>query len=128
MPATKTRRSSKKTKRKGFRHQTKKCRKCGKRKKLNTDYFYENSKSADGFTSWCKECTKKASKKFRESEEGKEYYAEYRTRRYATVKMRTKRRVYNRMYRFERYHEDPEFRERVLGHSRKWKKRERSAS
>jgi hypothetical protein len=54
----------------------KKCRKCGKEK--NRIEFWDNKKLKDGLQSYCKECSKKESGKYRKTEKWNDFWKKYR--------------------------------------------------
>jgi len=52
--------------------------------------------------------------------------AKSRKRKPLTDEQKTKRKVYIRKYIKKRYNEDPEFRERFLGHTKKWQRKNKA--
>lgn len=60
--------------------QVKACTKCGVQKSLLE--FYENSKSSDGRTSWCKKCQRIKVEEIRRSPEGKAKFKGYMRQSY----------------------------------------------
>lgn len=52
--------------------------------------------------------------------------AKRRPRKPLTDEQKAKRKVYIRNYIKKRYNEDPEFRERFLGHTKKWQKKKKA--
>jgi hypothetical protein len=87
-----------------------KCNKCHKLLPLTTEYFCKCSRCTDNLNYQCKQCIKEYQVSIKDKLQAyqKEYQPQYK------AEHKEKLNEYGRVYTLNRYHNDPEFKEKML--------------